>query len=532
MNTGGNATGATVVVIGRKWACLALVALLGACGGDGGDPADPPPPPPVNAAPTANAGADQVVEAGASVSLAGSGSDSDGTIASHAWTQTGGALVTLGGANSATASFVAPATAGTLTFQLTVTDNGGATHSDSVVVTVTASAPPPPPTVAPVIGRQPLSPNAFEHGSALLFVAASGEDLTYEWRRSPGAVVKSGPEPFLLLGSVNSSDDGDCYRVVVANAAGSVTSEAGCVTVWPLEMDLDPFDDEGAGGEDDEVYASNFGNTLMSIAQLVAGPLTGPSLAAYPGITGVVSGVPAGLQSGFSCHSGEYLGATLDGVSVATAALVPIGSHTISVAWDQCRETSDDGEASTGGMLVEYDFPVRLGEGTITFYLSGYGYNLTVVNGILRATITAHADTGRDEIAITVEEDFSSAGLKVTSTFPQTISIRRDYSNDGMLMDDTRIDFDVLMTAYDAEGIAGTIFQDAAGDIRLQQNQSGGDSGQPTHVSTGEFSVGLSGGFHLARLRAVHGNLGWVFAVQPPEECPGERDNEVCIDLP
>lgn len=92
----------------------------------------------VNSPPTANAGVDQMVNGGTSVTLPGSGSDIDGTVASHTWSQVGGTAVTLSGANTATASFSAPNVTGTtlFTFQLTVADNNGATGSDQVVITV------------------------------------------------------------------------------------------------------------------------------------------------------------------------------------------------------------------------------------------------------------------------------------------------------------------------------------------------------------------------------------------------------------
>lgn len=89
-----------------------------------------------NAAPTANAGPDQSnVEPWATVLLDGSASsDSDGTIASYAWTQTAGTTVTLTG-SGATRTYIAPGTiAGeTETFSLTVTDNGGATSTADTV---------------------------------------------------------------------------------------------------------------------------------------------------------------------------------------------------------------------------------------------------------------------------------------------------------------------------------------------------------------------------------------------------------------
>ena len=87
-------------------------------------------------APTAQAGADRTVNPGETVTLSGSGTDSDGTIQSYAWSQISGTSVTLQNANTAQASFTAPDTAGPLVFRLTVTDNLGATGSDDVTVTV------------------------------------------------------------------------------------------------------------------------------------------------------------------------------------------------------------------------------------------------------------------------------------------------------------------------------------------------------------------------------------------------------------
>ena len=112
-----------------------LALALSACGGSGGEGPEPPgsnPPAIVNLPPTANAGLDQLVLTGASVSLAGAGTDPDGSISAYAWTQTAGANVALTGPNSANASFTAPAAAGDVTFQLSVTDNAGATHTDTI----------------------------------------------------------------------------------------------------------------------------------------------------------------------------------------------------------------------------------------------------------------------------------------------------------------------------------------------------------------------------------------------------------------
>ena len=93
----------------------------------------------VNAAPVANAGPDQSVASGATVSLSGARSfDSDGRVVRYAWSQTGGTRVQLSGAGSANASFTAPNVSAetTLVFRLVVTDDDGATDDDTVNVRV------------------------------------------------------------------------------------------------------------------------------------------------------------------------------------------------------------------------------------------------------------------------------------------------------------------------------------------------------------------------------------------------------------
>ncbi len=96
-----------------------------------------------NTAPVADAGEDQSAKEGGSVVLDGSGStDSDGTIAGYAWTQTDstGITVTLSDNSSIKPTFIAPDVENTiiLTFSLVVTDDDGATSSaDPVRITIT-----------------------------------------------------------------------------------------------------------------------------------------------------------------------------------------------------------------------------------------------------------------------------------------------------------------------------------------------------------------------------------------------------------
>lgn len=95
--------------------------------------------PSVNVNPVANAGADRsIILPTNSVSITGTGTDSDGTIASYAWTKVSGGTATLSNANTATVS-ISGLAAGTYVFRLTVTDNKGATGSDDVTVAVNSA---------------------------------------------------------------------------------------------------------------------------------------------------------------------------------------------------------------------------------------------------------------------------------------------------------------------------------------------------------------------------------------------------------
>jgi K319L-like, PKD domain len=92
----------------------------------------------VNVAPRAHAGFDQRVVATRTAQLDSSLSSDDAAIASRSWAQTAGPAVTLSDAGAVQPTFVAPGLTAqsVLTFQLAVTDDEGATATDSVDVTV------------------------------------------------------------------------------------------------------------------------------------------------------------------------------------------------------------------------------------------------------------------------------------------------------------------------------------------------------------------------------------------------------------
>ena len=203
---------------------------------------------PANQPPAAVAGADQSVDTGTQVTLSGSASsDPDGTIARYGWEQTAGTMVTLNGADSATATFTAPDMEGTLTFLLTVTDDDEATGSDEVNVTVQ-----PPP------GNQPPSVNAgpnqtVEMGSVVMLLGSGldpdGQIASYQWAQTGGAPVMLSVTDQALSSFHAPEVDSETtltFRLTVADDGGEEAQGEVRITIrgpQPFVLDMSQLDD-------------------------------------------------------------------------------------------------------------------------------------------------------------------------------------------------------------------------------------------------------------------------------------------------
>ncbi len=144
----------------------------------------------VNNPPEANAGADQNVDEGSSVTLNGFGSsDPDGDVLAYKWTQISGPVVTLTSAGSVQAGFMAPDVdkeGATAVFQLTVTDESGLQATDTCMVNIqSVNNPPEASAGADQTIDEGVSASLSGSGSS----DPDGDVLVYKWSQVSGPVV-------------------------------------------------------------------------------------------------------------------------------------------------------------------------------------------------------------------------------------------------------------------------------------------------------------------------------------------------------
>jgi len=220
----------------RLFSTLFLIGSLSACGGSDSPEQSAPPiiTPPANIAPVANAGIDQNVDEEIIVTLNGSGTDGDGSVASYRWAQLSGSSVALSGNNTQTITFTSPTLtqAETLIFELTVTDDGSATHKDLINVVINPVNISPTVTVA-------NDYTVFEQITAELNAVASDEDgsiSTYAWTQVSGDNVT-----ITNADQVNASFiSGDITAITTYEFSLTVTDNEGAQTSDNIVVTVDP----------------------------------------------------------------------------------------------------------------------------------------------------------------------------------------------------------------------------------------------------------------------------------------------------
>jgi hypothetical protein len=272
---------------------------------------------PPNQEPTANAGSDQTVNEGDTVSLDGSGSsDPDGTVESYSWTQTAGTQVTLDDASSATPSFTAPdvgADGETLTLELTVTDNDGATSTADTVNVEVSNV---------IVNQEPTanagSDQTVNEGDTVSLDGSGssdpdGDTLTYAWTQTAGTQVTLD----------------DASSATPSFTAPDVGADGETLT---LELTVD----DGNGHTATDAVAININNVIVNqppVASLTANPTT-----IDEGSTSALDASASTDDAGIAQYAFEQVG--------GTAGTITVDSTDPSKATFQAPSTSADETAT------------------------------------------------------------------------------------------------------------------------------------------------------------------------------------------
>jgi hypothetical protein len=191
-------------------------------------------PPPANKPPVANAGSNATITLPVnSVSLNGNAStDADGTIASYKWAQISGPSTSTLTPNNAAKATASNLVAGSYIYELTVTDDKGATATARVTITVNAANITPP---VVTLANTNISITAPTDNVVLDGSASSAPNSTissYKWEKLSGPTSATIVTPTAAKVTVNSLVTGDyVFRLTVTNAAGISSSANVAVNV-------------------------------------------------------------------------------------------------------------------------------------------------------------------------------------------------------------------------------------------------------------------------------------------------------------
>jgi len=232
-----------------------------------------------NMPPVANAGLDQTVAEGYTVTLSGlDSSDPDDGIASYLWEQTGGPAVSISSPTDTQPTFVAPDASTqdvSLTFQLTVEDFGGLRSTDTCVVNVSRTNTPP------IADAGPDQTVTEGYTVTLRGLDSSDPDdgiASYLWEQTGGPAVSISAvtdiQPTFVAPDASTQDVSLTFQLTVEDFGGLMStdtcvvnvSRTGTGTNFPPVADAGPDQtvDEGITVTLDESNSTDPNNDIVS----------------------------------------------------------------------------------------------------------------------------------------------------------------------------------------------------------------------------------------------------------------------------
>ena len=393
-----------------------------------------------NIAPTANAGADQIITLPTStVTVTGSGTDPDGSIAAYQWTKISG---------PATFTIVSPAQAqttinnlvqGTYQFELRVTDNNGATGRDTMSLTVNPVPNQPPVANAGADQSITLPVNAVTLNGAA--TDADGSITNYQWTKISGPATYTIVSPSTAQTTVNGLVQGIyVFRFTVTDNNGASATDDITITVnaapnqaptanagadRTITLPVNSLTVTGSGTDAD-------GSIAAYQWTKISGPATF-SIATPTQVQTVINNLVQGIYQ-FELRVTDNLGATGRDTMTVTVNAAPNQSPVANAGIDRAITLPVNSLTVTGsgtdpdGSIASYQWTKIAGPTTYTIGTATQAQTVisNLVQGVyqfeLRVTDNLGA-IGRDTMTVTVNAaanqlPTANAGANQTITLP------------------------------------------------------------------------------------------------------------------
>ena len=406
---------------------------------------------PVPGAPSANAGSNQIITLPPnSVTLTGSGSETNGTIVGYAWLQTGGPTTATIGTPGQAQTSVSNMVQGVYRFQLTVTDNSGVTATASVQVTVNA---------APVVPGPPSANAGSDQNITLptssVTLTGSGSEsngtiVGYTWSQTGGPTTATIATPGQAQTSVSNLAQGVyTFQLKVTDNSGVTATDV--VTVTVKAAPVVPGAPSANAGSDQNITLPANSVTLTGSGSETNGSIVGFAWSQTGGPTTATIATPGQAQTGVSnLAEGVYTfqlkvtdnsGVTATDVvtvtvnaAAATPNVAPVAIAGPDQAVDLPVTVTLDGSASydPDGSIVKYSWMQVSGLGGVSITSSATAkatvYGLQPGVYVFRLMVTDNdGATGTSEVTITVSAGnltlFANAGVTDTVALPVTEAI-------------------------------------------------------------------------------------------------------------